>query len=308
MGLLEVVTAFAKRKQIGLNPIFSTTGQFNFSPPINRKKEKNMKMPINDYKCNFCGEEFKQVKAGSFANHKRWCKKNPRFEDILNSTIQKLNACGNKRQEERELTKVNKTLECEKCSGLFTRLLLPNQQARFCSISCANSKTHSQETKDKLRKALLIYESVECIICQKVEIVCFKHFRKNKLCSEECYNTLKEQRKRERQKHLTAKEIYKKSCSFTFSVYNYPEEFDLKLLEEFGWYKPKNRGDNLNGISRDHMLSRTYGFENNIPVEHLKHPANCQLLVHSKNISKGKKSSISYEELLERINSWNKKY
>ena len=275
-----------------------------------------MKMPINDYKCNFCAEEFKQVKAGSFANHKRWCKKNPRFEEILNSTVQKLNERGNKKKEERELTKVNKTLECEKCSDIFTRLLLPNENARYCSISCANSKMHSQETKDKIANTLkyggkVFRRQKECISCKICGIQTIPHdlnLKRNKLCSEECYNTLKEQRKRERQKHLTAKEIYKKSCSFTFSVYNYPEEFDLKLLEEFGWYKPKNRGDNLNGISRDHMLSRTYGFENNIPVEHLKHPANCQLLVHSKNISKGKKSSISYEELLERINNWNKKY
>lgn len=265
-------------------------------------------MPFNDYTCNFCSEEFKQVKAGSFANHKRWCKKNPRFEEILKSTVQKLNECGNKRQEERELAKVNKTFECEKCAGIFTRLLLPNEHARFCTISCANSKIRSNETKDKLRKANLIYENVNCVICNKNNDVNPRHLRQNKLCSEDCYTELKEQRKKERQKNLTEKQIYKHACSFNFSVYKFPDEFELNLIEKHGWYKPRNRGDNLTGITRDHMLSRTFGFENNIPIEHIKHPANCQLLVHGDNISKGKKSSISYQELLQRIDRWDKKY
>ena len=103
-------------------------------------------------------------------------------------------------------------------------------------------------------------------------------------------------------------ENYRADCAFKFNLSDYPDEFDFSLIESFGWYKPKNRGNNLIGISRDHMISVRYGFDNKIPPEHLSHPANCMLLKHGENVSKGTKNSITYEELLKRIESWNRKY
>jgi hypothetical protein len=88
----------------------------------------------------------------------------------------------------------------------------------------------------------------------------------------------------------------------------YPEEFDFSLIEKYGWYKAKNRGNNLNGVSRDHIVSIRWGFENGVDARFIKHPANCQLLVHNDNVSKGKKESISQQDLIEKINTWNKKY
>ena len=106
----------------------------------------------------------------------------------------------------------------------------------------------------------------------------------------------------------TERENYKRDCNFKFSIKDYPNEFDFSLLERHGMYKAKNRGNNLTGISRDHMVSVMWGFRNNIPPEHIAHPANCRLIVHNDNVSKGDKCSITYEELLERINQWNMKY
>ena len=80
------------------------------------------------------------------------------------------------------------------------------------------------------------------------------------------------------------------------------------LIEKYGWYKAKNRGDNLNGVSRDHMLSVNEGFNMKIDPYLISHPANCKLMVHTDNVSKHKKSSITKEDLIERINSWDKKY
>jgi len=60
-------------------------------------------------------------------------------------------------------------------------------------------------------------------------------------------------------------------------------------------------------VSRDHMLSVKEGFELGIDPKLLSHPANCELMVHNDNISKNKKSSITLEELLERIENFNKK-
>jgi hypothetical protein len=134
---------------------------------------------------------------------------------------------------------------------------------------------------------------------------------KNKHCSRSCSTTYSEKQIARREKarqNRPALINYRKDCSFKFNLADYPEEFDFTLIEQHGWYKPKNKGDNLGGVSRDHLVSVRYGFDNNLPSEHLSHPANCALLRHGDNVSKGVKNSITYEELLERIKVWDTKY
>ena len=109
-------------------------------------------------------------------------------------------------------------------------------------------------------------------------------------------------------KDKTNLEIYRKKCRFNFSLNEYSNEFDFSLIKNFGWYKAKNKGDNLNGVSRDHMYSVYDGFHNGINFEIIRHPANCKLLRHSDNSSKWKKSSITIEGLKQRIDEWNIKY
>jgi len=101
---------------------------------------------------------------------------------------------------------------------------------------------------------------------------------------------------------------YYRDCQFKFSLNNYPNEFDFNLIKKYGWYKAKNNGNNLNGISRDHMYSIKEGFENKVDPNLIAHPANCKLLIHNENVSKHKKSSITIEELKKKINKWNLKY
>ena len=80
------------------------------------------------------------------------------------------------------------------------------------------------------------------------------------------------------------------------------------MVEKYGWYAAKNRGNNLGGISRDHIVSIRYGFENNVDSNIIAHPANCRLMVHGLNVSKGKKCGITVEQLKEKIQKWNEKY
>jgi len=82
----------------------------------------------------------------------------------------------------------------------------------------------------------------------------------------------------------------------------------LDLLKTHGWYSATNRGNNAGGVSRDHMISIRYGFDNNIPQEILSHPANCELLLQRKNVSKYYKCSITLDELIEKISKWESKY
>jgi hypothetical protein len=46
------------------------------------------------------------------------------------------------------------------------------------------------------------------------------------------------------------------------------------------------------------------GFINKVDINIIKHPANCQLLIHKENNIKNSKSSITLDELLLKIKNW----
>jgi hypothetical protein len=105
---------------------------------------------------------------------------------------------------------------------------------------------------------------------------------------------------------LSEKEKYYEAAAFKFNVYDYPAHFDLALLEQHGWYtcpgrKRKNYERNVNGVSRDHIVSIAEGFRKGYDPEKLAHPANCRLVLHSENKKKSMRSDMTYEELCEKI-------
>ena len=102
--------------------------------------------------------------------------------------------------------------------------------------------------------------------------------------------------------------MYRQCCQFKFGVKSYPDEFDFNLINTYGWYSAKNRGNNLGGVLRDHMVSVRYGFDHKIDPYLLSHPANCILVLQSDNASKGNDCSITIDELKTRIKEWESKY
>lgn len=176
---------------------------------------------------------------------------------------------------------------------------------KFCSSSC--SATYSNARKDYSKFKSGPAKSKQLINKQCKHCNCqFDTFNKNKIfCGRDCAI---EHKNAPLRANRTAWQNYRADCQFRFSIKNYPDEFKFKLIETHGWYQASNRGNNINGVSRDHMISCRYGFDNNLPAEHIRHPANCELLVHSENISKHTKNSITYEELLNRIKAWDEKY
>lgn len=138
-------------------------------------------------------------------------------------------------------------------------------------------------------------------ICKECGSIIPYNKRKSIFCNIIC------KRKYDR-KNMSDYQKYYKDCQFKFALNDYPNEFDFMLIEQYGWYRAKNRGDNLNGISRDHMVSIKYGYENKINPEIINHPANCKLMIHNDNVRKHKTSSITIDELNERIDNWNLKY
>lgn len=94
---------------------------------------------------------------------------------------------------------------------------------------------------------------------------------------------------------------------FKFNVYDYPELFDIALLNKFGWYSQggKSRSPyNPEGVSRDHKVSTSEAKKNNYDPYYITHPLNCEIMTQRKNSSKNKKSSITYQQLKELVDKY----
>lgn len=206
--------------------------------------------------------------------------------------------------------------KCQKCGNIISYEQRIN---RYCSHSCAASETNigrivSLNTKNKTKKSIINFLLKNPDFNKKfkfngtdITIVCkgcsnnIVKTKKIKFCSKECY-------KNYRRRNMSAFKIYKCDCLFAFSLNSFPNEFNFKLIKQHGWYKPKNRGNNLNGVSRDHMYSICDGFNNSIDPYLISHPANCKLVLQKDNSTKHKKSSITLFELKNRVALWNIKY
>lgn len=152
-------------------------------------------------------------------------------------------------------------------------------------------------------KNLLCETHKKCKYCNSDFIVTSRIGQE--FCSRECsrnYRRLKEIKDSEERK------IYRSQAKFKFALDSYPDEFEFNLIKESGWYKASNHGDNLKGISRDHMFSVDEGYKQGVDPYLISHPANCKLMKHEDNFKKLTKCSITLDELQKRIREWNLKY
>ena len=282
--------------------------------------------------CPYCKEHLTMNKR-SFANHVRWCKMNPHYEEIRKSTVEKCTKANEIRfnNELGEIKKYKVVCSNPKCKKEFyveeREKQFPMKEKYFCCRSCANSHERTEESKNLTSHKLIEYcRSVGKNIYGHEKRICANENCNNEFISRNskhnfcCKKCAREQRARneqiEKYKNIECEEqikgfvfnLYKKQCKFDFSLNKFPNEFNFELIKENGWYKAKNHGDNLNGVSRDHMFSINQGFKEKINPYYISHPANCQLLLHSHNSSKHSKCSVTKEELIERVKQWNEKY
>jgi hypothetical protein len=180
-------------------------------------------------------------------------------------------------------TKLNRDITNQKVSAKMSGRKLSADHVR-----------HIEEGNNFNRKAKTIKQCINC----RVDIVCLEHTAdRRKFCTSKCRSTYTEKNK---EPFL----LYRQRCNFDFKIDDYPGKFDLVLVEQHGWYSPSNKGNNLDGASRDHMFSVKHGFAAGVSPDIIKHPANCNIILHRQNQSKREKSSITLEELLERIKNW----
>lgn len=276
--------------------------------PLNTNKGMNM------WKCKYCAIEFENFNTSQKANHSRWCEQNPRKVEFKTNSKTSIRA---KETNEQKLGIFKLfTVSCDRCKHNFQvterEKQFPLKSRYFCSRSCANARNHSEETKAKISRSIDNNHIINGVkteykplsfshICKYCGVEFSTHKKNSKLCSVKCANSI-------RRLNSNSIEEYRRLCAFKFNLADYPNEFDFDLIREYGWYKPKNKGNNLNGVSRDHLISVRYGFDNKIDPKILSHPANCKLMQHNNNVSKYTTCELSLEQLLERIDQWNEKY
>jgi len=104
-------------------------------------------------------------------------------------------------------------------------------------------------------------------------------------------------------------EIYFKDAAFRhgFEFNSLTTDTEKELLRDHGVFDNKS---NTKGCVRDHLLSRRYGYDNNVPPEIISHPANCEIVLHSENVRRRSvrdgDDQITLEQLMERINKFDR--
>lgn len=203
-------------------------------------------------------------------------------------------------------------MNCVQCQ----RILSGKYQKKFCGKSCAakhnnKNRSHSDQTREKIRKSLTKPPKIKKPIGGQRKPTTPDIW--GDMCAlsycTKCKRVMEKTTKRLCSVCVTASAAYRTRCNFTFNIYDYPDMFDLSLIEKYGWYSPngygsRNKTPNLGGVSRDHLYSVSDGRKNGVDPSLLAHPANCQLILQSCNARKRKRSSITLEELHNRIKTW----
>jgi hypothetical protein len=228
-------------------------------------------------------------------------------------------------------SKKERRINCLNCNAI-----LANNKNKFCSHSC--SATYSNKNRDniscyaKQSSTLKEHNATKLNFCE----LCNKSYIGNKI--DHKFNCTGTMRKRKSKQLITINQpklcascgvnqvdlrkkycadcfpnirYYRTLCTFTFNVFDYPDDFAVSLINDHGWFSPngfkrRNKTPNLTGASRDHLYNVVDGFKNKVDPKLLAHPANCRIMLHNGpngNNSK-KKSTITLEKLLERIKNW----
>ena len=118
--------------------------------------------------------------------------------------------------------------------------------------------------------------------------------------------SVKEIGSRVRERNLptkTDREKYYAECKFTFPDELLPYTKSSELIGQYKWYNPHYPKEN--GLTKDHMISKKYGYYHKIDPYLISHPANCEIMLRDNNSSKQDVCSLTIEQLIERVEWWN---
>ena len=118
--------------------------------------------------------------------------------------------------------------------------------------------------------------------------------------------SIQEYGNRIREKYLPTKsdrEKYYAECEFHFPNELLPYTKSSYLIGKYPWYNPHHPKEN--GLTKDHMISKSYGYWHKIDPYLISHPANCEIMLRNSNSSKNDSCSITIDELIEQVEWWN---
>ena len=272
-------------------------------------------------KCKNCGEETKKNNVYcSLKCRNIYVNKNLRDYTKVKETFKKKN-------KDAETQYLINPIYCKNCGEIipFNKVY---KNTTFCNRSCSAkyNNTFRKGIKHNLSeqgRKILIESAYKNFVYNRKELVRYVEQKKNyyenpNKCSN-CSSILEFKYRNKIFCNLNCKkeyfaknkdnfELYRFLTKFKFNLNEYKTEFDFSLIEKYGWYKAKNNGDNVDGVSRDHNFSVGEGFRRLINPLLLAHPANCELVLNRKNQSKNDNCSISLEYLLEKIEQFKNKY
>jgi len=131
--------------------------------------------------CTHCKTEFDLPKA-KFANHVRWCHKNPKARHYKESN----SSLSKQRADQRFGVHKNYNVVCTNCAKEFIvverELLFPSKAIYFCSRKCANAtggkakalKHHSDDVAHYTVVAWRHHEK-KCVVCDEDKVVAVHH-------------------------------------------------------------------------------------------------------------------------------------
>jgi len=220
--------------------------------------------------CKQCNDEFKPKRTGQVRS---FCG----------------SACFAMFQEQAKQHKMNNCLTCNKKTS----------NAKFCSKSCSAIKANSNKNRKRgpqprPKPERYPTSTVFFNTCAKTG----RLFTSNKY--QKFHPTI-----------IADREHYANLCKFNFALSDFPGWFNTDLIRKYGMYStPGSRSGikNINGVSRDHMISVNDGWVSNIDPKIISHPANCMLIRHKENQIKNRNSSLTLEQLLKRIELFDQTY
>lgn len=264
------------------------------------------------YQCEVCDKVFE--KSTSLRSHKRVHTSYKPKPTILCCSLLTGEVVDIHQLNNHEASNIKKRKQCLSCGKIHFK-------PKFCSSSCAAQYSNKGKTRSSKKTKV-----GNCCICgtgMTMNIRASSSFSKCSSCKHNakeiqnisgpytkiflntCYKTnqpfFAPTYKKYHPKLKSPRDKYVDKCKFNFALTDYPEWFDLNLIKMYGMYStPGSRSGvrNLNGVSRDHLLSINDGWNQNVPPEMLSHPANCCLVRHRDNQSKNSKSVITYNELI----------